>query len=442
MAHKEQAYFCEQVRNLHPRYFYNTFVVDIGSLDINGSNRELFSDCLYLGVDLSIGKNVDLICKGHELGLPDESVDVIISTEVFEHDIHYPETIQNIIRMLKPGGLFLFTCATTGRPEHGTKATTIQDAPFLEDAGWPDYYKNLTEADIEKVVNLKSVFSEYQFSVNHSTHDLYFWGIKRGQPRFRDNYSFLVWESRVERDSIRTKVRNSELEKQVEDLTTALTESTNLIDHLQSQQKPYGSGQFNFNEDVICSPLSFSSLLSGKEGEWHSFNQLKVTRTLKNKIVTRFGLIHSWKLKKHKELIQNSIFFDAEWYRWAYSDIERSDVDPATHFLEHGATEGRNPSPYFDTKFYCYQNPDVSLSGINPLVHYILYGILEGRVASPIVRIDTKTQDIQAKGQSFQSSLHFDLGTMSLVAPQKNLTQKISETVELIKILAEIEYES
>ena len=87
MAHPEQIEFCLSVKKYLPRFFSNRFVLDIGSLDINGNNQYLFDDCLYLGVDLFPGKNVDLAVKGHELQLPDASADVIISTECFKRFI-------------------------------------------------------------------------------------------------------------------------------------------------------------------------------------------------------------------------------------------------------------------------------------------------------------------------------------------------------------------
>jgi SAM-dependent methyltransferase len=193
MAHREEQQFCESVRTRFPRYFNKKFVLDIGSLDINGNNGYLFDDCLYIGVDIAEGKNVDIVSKGHELTLPGDSFDTIISTECFEHDQYYFMTINNLIRLLKPGGLLLFTCATTGRPEHGTRRSTIEDAPLLLNFGeWSDYYKNLDESDIRAVFKPEIVFSEFEFSTNSRTHDLYFWGIKAGAFVERDNYSFLV----------------------------------------------------------------------------------------------------------------------------------------------------------------------------------------------------------------------------------------------------------
>lgn len=196
MAHQQQIEFCLCVKSKFPSYFSNKLVIDIGSLDINGNNQYLFDNCLYIGIDLLVGKNVDIAVKGHELCLPDNSVDVVISTECFEHDQFYDLTLKNIVRMLKPGGLFLFTCATSGRPEHGTRRTTPQDAPFINMFGeWGDYYKNLEEADIRRALNIEETFNEHAFSTNSSTYDLYFWGIKKGSLNERNDYSFQIKDS-------------------------------------------------------------------------------------------------------------------------------------------------------------------------------------------------------------------------------------------------------
>lgn len=191
MAHKEQKLFCEKVKSRFPNYFKNKKVLDVGSLDINGNNRELFEDCDYIGIDLGEGKNVDAISSGHLYDAPDNYFDTIISTEAFEHDMFYEKTIENIIRMLKPGGLFLFTCAAPGRPEHGTRRTGGFDAPLLIQASeeWSDYYKNLTENDIKKAPGFKVSFPDGYFELNNDAEipsDLYFYGIKGGSRYITD----------------------------------------------------------------------------------------------------------------------------------------------------------------------------------------------------------------------------------------------------------------
>jgi SAM-dependent methyltransferase len=180
MAHEKQREFFRKVKSMNPQFFTDVKVLDIGSLDINGSNRHAFEHPYsYIGVDLSEGKNVDVICPGHlyESGY---QFDTVISSECFEHDMYYARTLQNMVKLTRPGGLLLFTCASTGRPEHGTLKTNPQDAPFLLSMGekWANYYKNLTEDDIRAVIDINNTFSSYGFEYEPVSCDLYFWGIK------------------------------------------------------------------------------------------------------------------------------------------------------------------------------------------------------------------------------------------------------------------------
>ena len=184
MAHKAQREFCNSVRVKYPEMFKNKKVLDVGSLDNNSNNRFLFEDCEYIGIDVGEGPNVDFISAGHEYDAPDEFFDVIIYTEVFEHDIQYEKTIENIIRMLKTGGLFLFTCAAPGRPEHGTLRTSPWHAKLLLNVSeeWANYYKNLTDSDFKNIPGFVETFPNGYFELRTANiaepSDLYFYGIK------------------------------------------------------------------------------------------------------------------------------------------------------------------------------------------------------------------------------------------------------------------------
>ena len=69
----------------------------------------------------------------------------------------------------------IFTCASDGRPDHGTKRTTPDDSPLTLD--W-SYYRNLNEKDFTSNLDLSKIFKEWTFIYNKHSHDLYFWGIK------------------------------------------------------------------------------------------------------------------------------------------------------------------------------------------------------------------------------------------------------------------------
>ena len=181
MAHLQQAQFVDNLRLKLPGYFKNTKVLEIGSLNINGSVRSFFEGCDYIGIDLEEGPGVDIVCAGQDFQAPLQSFDVVCSLECFEHNPFWLETFVNMARLCRPGGLIFFTCATTGRPEHGTARTTPQDSPFTVNAGW-DYYRNLTERDFRQQIYFDALFQYSYFSVGASTRDLYFYGKMKEAP--------------------------------------------------------------------------------------------------------------------------------------------------------------------------------------------------------------------------------------------------------------------
>ncbi|RMF21170.1 MAG: methyltransferase domain-containing protein, partial [Cyanobacteria bacterium J083] len=176
MSHPEQRKFICFVKQYFADFFEQKKVLEIGSLSINRSVREFFTDCDYTGVDLEIGKCVDLAIPGQLVDFSSKSFDVTISCECFEHNPFWLETFINMLRMTKPGGLVIVTCACYGRPEHGTTRSEPKASPLTIRKGW-DYYCNLSGNDFLQRVNLKNWFGDYQFFYNHFCKDLYFIGV-------------------------------------------------------------------------------------------------------------------------------------------------------------------------------------------------------------------------------------------------------------------------
>lgn len=197
MSHTYQREFISFVKNKNKSFFSGKKVLEVGSLNINGTMRDFFEDCDYTGIDVGSGKNVDVVCSGHEYSAPDEEYDVSASGECFEHNPYWAETFSNMFRMTKSGGLVFFTCATDGRREHGTSRTSPSKSPLTIQNGW-DYYMNLNEEDFRNSYeeSFDDMFEVYEF---HSTvsktptgfiqklkeseytfsEDLFFWGIKK-----------------------------------------------------------------------------------------------------------------------------------------------------------------------------------------------------------------------------------------------------------------------
>jgi len=179
MSHAEQQGFFSAVVDANKSLVTGANVLEIGAYDVNGSVRGLFrAAASYVGVDLQEGPGVDLVNFGHEIDHPDGCYDITISGECFEHDPYWRETFQNMARMTRPGGLVAFSCASLGRPEHGTSRTDRAESPGTQSLGL-NYYRNLSAADF-KELPLASMFSKWRFWYLPSHFDLYFVGAKTG----------------------------------------------------------------------------------------------------------------------------------------------------------------------------------------------------------------------------------------------------------------------
>jgi SAM-dependent methyltransferase len=87
----------------------NISVLDVGSYDVNGSYKTFFQDTRfsYTGLDMEAGPNVDIVTETPYAWtmLQDESFDVVISGQAFEHIEFFWLTFGEMVRVLKRGGL-------------------------------------------------------------------------------------------------------------------------------------------------------------------------------------------------------------------------------------------------------------------------------------------------------------------------------------------------
>src|SRR4051794_8673971 len=79
-------------------------VVDVGSMDVNGCYRPLFSDSRmqYIGVDLEPGPNVDVVLADpYTLPFDDGAVNLVISGQMLEHCERFWRVFHEMLRVVK-----------------------------------------------------------------------------------------------------------------------------------------------------------------------------------------------------------------------------------------------------------------------------------------------------------------------------------------------------
>lgn len=94
----------------------SAMVLDIGSLDVNGSLRELVPQGVrYTGLDFEAGPGVDRVLEdAYQLPFADSSVDAVVSSSCFEHIEMFWLMFNEIMRVLKPHGLFYLNAPSNG----------------------------------------------------------------------------------------------------------------------------------------------------------------------------------------------------------------------------------------------------------------------------------------------------------------------------------------
>ncbi|MGE0497861.1 MAG: methyltransferase domain-containing protein [Ramlibacter sp.] len=91
-------------------------VIEIGSQDVNGSLRPLAPPgCRYTGLDFAAGPGVDQVLDDpYRLPLEAGSVDAVVSSSCFEHIEFFWLMFNEVLRVLKPDGLFYLNAPSNG----------------------------------------------------------------------------------------------------------------------------------------------------------------------------------------------------------------------------------------------------------------------------------------------------------------------------------------
>lgn len=93
-----------------------TKVIEIGAQDVNGTLRSVCPTGFeYIGVDFVAGKGVDVVLTDpYSLPFGDEEADIVVSSSCLEHSEMFWLVFLEIMRVLKPRGIFYLNVPSNG----------------------------------------------------------------------------------------------------------------------------------------------------------------------------------------------------------------------------------------------------------------------------------------------------------------------------------------
>jgi ubiquinone/menaquinone biosynthesis C-methylase UbiE len=141
-------YWKEFITDINKDIFEGAIVFDAGAGDGHW-RKNLPSNINYISMDLGVGdaevdySHLDIKGDLRQIPLADNSVDIIICIQVLEHLPEPWKAIEEMHRILKPGGKIFASCPQ-GEPQH--------QVPY-------DFYRYT-------VYGLRSIFEQYRFKID------------------------------------------------------------------------------------------------------------------------------------------------------------------------------------------------------------------------------------------------------------------------------------
>lgn len=118
MHRKALSYVTGQVERLRLNQ-HELRALEIGSRNINGSVRMLFTNTHYCGIDLNAGRGVDIVSDAVCAPFPNETFDIVVCCEVLEHSPVPDMIIASAHRLLREDGILILIRALTSRLARG-----------------------------------------------------------------------------------------------------------------------------------------------------------------------------------------------------------------------------------------------------------------------------------------------------------------------------------
>jgi ubiquinone/menaquinone biosynthesis C-methylase UbiE len=283
-----------------------------------------------------------------KIPLQDHSVDVVVSFETLEHFYEHDLFMQEVKRVLRPDGCLIIS----------TPNSDVYSA-----VGIPANPYHINELTRDEFSILCKKYFKYMSTVNQRT----FVG------------SVLIGDSA---DSAVPMVFEARGKEYVES-SKGLSRAFYLVSILSDVNNSFAHNSIFIHENIgslLSSQVQF--LYQTIDDNKKRIRDLEYIIAEQNKHLRQRNsieyfkyrtslIIRKRKLKKNAFKICNeSTYFDKSWYLEQYPDVSTAGLNPVEHYINIGASEGRDPGPDFSTKKYFIENPEIQRAGINPLVYF------------------------------------------------------------------------
>ena len=142
----------EWYKEIIPRYSKEKpRILDVGSMDINGSPKDVTSYSEYIGIDIKEGKNVDVVLNAHDITkrFNKESFDIVACSSMLNNDPEFWVSIENMRRVLKKYGLLLI--AVPGINFRNSENYPTDYYRFTIDVFKDLFFKGMEVVDIQNI---------------------------------------------------------------------------------------------------------------------------------------------------------------------------------------------------------------------------------------------------------------------------------------------------
>lgn len=116
--HKGNVEWLMSIQERYGEFLANSRLLEIGSLNVNGTSRTYLKTKQHIGIDVLAGNCVDVQCDAEQTQFDPNEFDVLLSISMMEHNPRWREGLTHNLQWLRPHGLIVLSWGAEGNTKH------------------------------------------------------------------------------------------------------------------------------------------------------------------------------------------------------------------------------------------------------------------------------------------------------------------------------------